>query len=146
MKNSDVATMKKVLDALEKYLPPEEKSLLDEYSGVFERFNAKNDREKAAYQDKAEYHREYTRSWKEKNPDKQKQYERSSKRKNPEKQKQYQAKYYQEKTKEKRLQKANESAGNPPSLHEKLEKNKERAKTQADTTTQKPPHKKKEPR
>lgn len=74
MKNSDIAIMKKVLLALETYLPIDEKTLLVEYSDVFERFNAKNQKEKQDYQARAEYYRGYTRAWKEQNPEKTKQY------------------------------------------------------------------------
>ena len=74
MRNSDIETLGRVLDALKKYLPAKEKKILMEYSEVYTNLKTKNDKEKQAYRDKAEYYRDYSHGWKQKNPEKQRQY------------------------------------------------------------------------
>lgn len=74
MRNADIDTLKKVADALAKYLPHEEWALLAEYYVLYVRLKDKNDREKQHYQDNAEHIRELVKKWKEENPEKQKQY------------------------------------------------------------------------
>jgi len=76
MKNSDIETMGKLALALIKYLPESEYALLKEYLGVYERLKAKNDSQKQRYQDKAEYHRETTRQWRQDNKERNRAYQR----------------------------------------------------------------------
>ena len=63
MRDSDIETLDKITDALEKYLPISEYGLFTEYLAVYEYVKAKRERQKASYQKKAEYHREFSKKW-----------------------------------------------------------------------------------
>lgn len=63
MRNSDIDTLKRVKEALE-ICVAQGQELLSEYTALYERLKEKNDKEKQRYQDKAEYHRGYSRKWK----------------------------------------------------------------------------------
>lgn len=73
MRNSDIDTLKRVKDVLE-ICVSQGQELLSEYTSLYERLKEKNDNEKQRYQDKAEYHRTYSRKWRSENPEKQKRY------------------------------------------------------------------------
>lgn len=73
MRNADIDTLKRVKEALE-ICVSQGQELLAEYTALYDRLKEKNDKEKQSYQDKAEYHRSYSRKWKMENPEKQKKY------------------------------------------------------------------------
>lgn len=76
MRNADIEILEKVAGELENYLPCCKATLLSDFLDLYARLKSKNDKEKQNYQDKAQYYRDFTKKWKEANPDKQKQYSR----------------------------------------------------------------------
>jgi len=77
MKNSDIEVLGKVAFLLGKYLPTAEYDLFKEYLRIYEWLKTKNDKEKQRYNDKAEYHREATKKWRQENADKNRDYQRN---------------------------------------------------------------------
>lgn len=76
MKNIEIEILSKVVHALEQYLPETEKALFNDYLRVYETFKAKNDAQKRYYQKKAEYHRAFSKKWREDNPERHKENQR----------------------------------------------------------------------
>jgi hypothetical protein len=76
MRTSDVETLNKVPAALGAFLPINELALYNEYEAVCKFLTDKNTKEKQAYQDKAEYHREVTRKWRRDNVERSRAYQR----------------------------------------------------------------------
>lgn len=74
MRNADIKTLEKVMDALENHLPCKEIKLLTDFAELYARLKAVNDREKQNYQNNAEYYRDKVKRWKVANPEKQPQY------------------------------------------------------------------------
>ena len=63
MRDSDIETLDKIADALEKYLPISEYELFTDYLVVYEYVKDKRERQKASYQKNADYHREFSKKW-----------------------------------------------------------------------------------
>ena len=63
MKESDIEILGKVASALELCLPVKEYKLFQEYSDIYERLKTQSDKAKERKRKDAEYHREYTRQW-----------------------------------------------------------------------------------
>jgi len=95
MKNSDIETLGKVALALKEYLPigeiklsvgevnitltvenAPEHDLYNEFLSVYEGLKVKNDKRNKGYQEKAEYHREATRKWRQENKERYKAYQK----------------------------------------------------------------------
>lgn len=74
MRNSDIELLSKVGMALAIYLPIEEQDLLQDYKKFYERQKSRNDKEKQHYKENADYYRNYSKEWKQNNPEKQRQY------------------------------------------------------------------------
>jgi hypothetical protein len=67
MKNFDIEVLERTAQALRKYLPVGEYDVYKDFLDVCERLKAKNDSEKQRYRNKAEYHRGFTRKWRQDN-------------------------------------------------------------------------------
>ena len=81
MRDSEIFTLANVATALEEYLPVKKCDLYKEYLTIFEALLAKHDKQKQRYMDKAEYHRESTRQWRQNNKEKNREYQREYARK-----------------------------------------------------------------
>ena len=76
MRNTDIETLGRIALALKEYFPIKEYGLYTEYMGVYESLKAQNDLEKQRYQEKAEYHREVTRKWRQDNKERNSAYQK----------------------------------------------------------------------
>jgi len=70
MRDTEIFTLANVATALEEYLPVKKYDLYKEYLTIFEALLAKHDKQKQRYMDKAEYHRENSRKWRQENKEK----------------------------------------------------------------------------
>jgi hypothetical protein len=91
VKPAEIEVLDNVISAMEKYFPIREIGLFNQCVDILERLKAIDAKSKQRYQDKAEYHREATRKWRQDNKAKhaayQKQYsakKRAKKKRNEE--------------------------------------------------------------
>ena len=74
--DSIIKTLEKVRIVLREYMPIREYDTYTELCDAIEILSSRRDSERQRYQDKAEYHRENTRKWREKNKDWNKTYQK----------------------------------------------------------------------
>jgi hypothetical protein len=74
--DSIIETLERVRIVLREYMPLREYSLYVELCDVIKTLSSRRDSERRRYQNKAEYHREYTRKWREDNRERNEAYQK----------------------------------------------------------------------
>jgi hypothetical protein len=70
MKGADIEILEETIAILRKHIPLSEYDAYARFLDYYERMKAKNDAQKQQYQDKADYHRETSRKWRQDNKEK----------------------------------------------------------------------------
>jgi len=76
MKDADIEILGEINEIFRKHVPLSEYDVYTRFMDFYERMKAQNDLQKQQYQEKAEYHREKTRRWRQDNKERNKEYQR----------------------------------------------------------------------
>jgi len=77
VKDADLEIIGDAVSLLREYMPLREYDRYAVFLDFYERMKTKNEQQKLRYQDKAEYHRENTRKWRQDNKEKHYAYQKS---------------------------------------------------------------------